>query len=196
MERVYGRMLFAFMVMFSVMLFAGCAKPPTEELMKAEKSVREAKEKEADLYAEEVYMKAEESMKKANEFVALKKYSEAKAAAEEAEKLAQQALSEVEANKAKMKAETEELLKGVRSSIDELKPLVSKAIKKKAPINREELTGLVGKWELDLMDVQETVNAGQVRRGHDSLKQLSDQVKAQQESVSAVLEEKPEQPKQ
>ena len=68
-------------LVFSVSIITGCAKPPTKEVESAEKAIAEAKLKEADLYVQDVFMKAEDSLKNANDLIAAKKYKEAKKAA-------------------------------------------------------------------------------------------------------------------
>ena len=41
----------------SVLFVAGCAKPPTQEIAKAEKALDEAKQKEAHLYVPDIYQR-------------------------------------------------------------------------------------------------------------------------------------------
>ena len=77
-------------VMFAcIVLLSGCAKPPTEEIAKAEKALEDAKAKEADIYLEDGFKKAEAALKKAKDLVTQKEYKDAKAAAEEASSGAQ-----------------------------------------------------------------------------------------------------------
>lgn len=185
-------MLLVLMACFSLALLGGCAKPPTEEMAAAEKAVADAKQKEADLYVQDVFAKAEGVLKNAKELVANKKYKEAKAAAEETAKLAQQAVALVETNKAKMKAEAEQMFKDVQAAMDEMKSSVSKAIKKKAQINREEIQGMIGKWEVDMVNIKEQHQAGKIRHAYDQLKSMMEQIKSQGESVAAALEAKTE----
>jgi flagellar biosynthesis/type III secretory pathway M-ring protein FliF/YscJ len=53
---------------------AGREKLPTQELMNAEKAVAEAKEKEADSYAPDLFGKAQESLSRAKDQILEKKY--------------------------------------------------------------------------------------------------------------------------
>ncbi|MBM4128903.1 MAG: DUF4398 domain-containing protein, partial [Nitrospira sp.] len=78
-----------------IMFIGGCAKPPTQEIENAEKAVAEAKQKEADLYAKDIFSKAEDALKKAKEYVAVKKYTEAKKEAANAVGFSQQAIAMV-----------------------------------------------------------------------------------------------------
>lgn len=179
-------------VILSLLLLAGCAKPPTEEMLKAEKAIAEAKQKEADLYVEDVFTKAAESLKKSKDLVAVKKYKEARAMAEETVKLVQQAISMVETNKTKMKTEAEKMIQDVQGAMDELKTMVAKAVKKKAQINREAIQGMIGKWEVDMINVKEQIQAGKIRQAYDQLKSMKEQVKSQREGIAASLEAKAE----
>jgi len=177
------------MLSFSIMLFYGCAKPPTKEVENAEKAIAEAKQKEADLYVQDVFTKAEDALKNAKDLIAVKKYKEAKKAAEDADSLAQQAIPMVEPNKAKMKTEVEQMIPEVQGTMDELKSLVAKAIKKKAPINREEIQSSLGKWEIDMVNIKDQLQGGRVRQAHDQLLSMKEQMKMQREILVAAVEQ-------
>lgn len=179
-------------IVLSFAILSGCAKPPTKEIESAEKAVIEAKQKEADLYAEDIFKKAEESLKKAKDFVAEKKYKDAKNAAEETINLAQQSVSMVEPNKVKMKDDSEQMVKDIRGALDDLKTLAAKAIKKKAAINREEIQSMIGKWEIDMVNIKEQIQAGKIRHAHDQLKSIKEQTKSQREGIAMLLETKAE----
>lgn len=176
------------MVVLSFALLSGCAKPPTEEITKAETAVAEAKQKAADLYVQDVFAKAEESLKKAKDLVAAKKYKEAKEVAEETARIAQQSVSMVEAHKAKMKQEAEQMVKDIQGAMAELKTSVAMAIKKKARINREEIQGMIGKWEIDMVNINDQIQTGNIRQAYDSLSSIKEQVKSQAEGIAAALE--------
>lgn len=177
-------------IILSFALLVGCAKPPAKEMESAGKAVEEAKQKEADLYAEDAFKKAGESLKKAKDFVAVKKYKEAKTAAEETTKLAQEAISLVEPNKTKMKADVEQMIHDIQATMDELKSLVVKAIRKKSRINREEIQDMIGKWEVDMVNIKEQLLAGKIHYAYDQLIAMKEQVKSQKEGIAAALEPK------
>ncbi len=176
-------------LVFSVTIITGCAKPPTKEVESAEKAVAEAKLKEADLYVQDVFMKAEDSLKKAKDLVAVKNYKDAKKAAEDALSDAQQAIPMVDLNKAKMKTEAEQMVQDVQGAVDELKSIVAKAPKKKSPINREEIQGMIGKWEVDMVSIKEQLEAQKIRQAYDQLKSMGEEIKAQKESIVAAMEQ-------
>jgi len=168
----------------------GCAKPPTKEVENAKKAIAEAKQKEVDLYVQDIYIKAEDSLKKAEDLIAVKKYKDAKKAAEEAASFALQAIPMVETNKAKMKTGVEQMIPEVQGALDELKSLVAKAIKKKAQINREEIQSSIGKWEIDMVNIKDQLQGGRVRLANDQLISMKEQIESQRENLKALLEPK------
>jgi hypothetical protein len=121
----------------------------------------------------------------------VKKYKEAKKAAEDAASLAQQAIPMVETNKAKMKTEVEQMIPEVQGTMDELKSLVAKAIKKKAPINREEIQSSIGKWEIDMVSVKDQLLGDKIRQANDQLISMKEQMKMQKEILVAAIEQEP-----
>lgn len=177
------------MILLAVLLH-GCAKPPAEEMSKAEKAIGEAKQKEVDLYAEDYFKKAEEYLKKSRDLVAEKKYKEAKDAALEALNAAQQGIALALPNKEKMKAEAEQMLQEVRTALDELKARVARAVRNKSKIDREELERLIGKWEIDLSSIGERIKALEIRQAYDELKALKEQVMQETDKLTTPEEKK------
>lgn len=180
-------------VMFAcIVLLSGCAKPPTEEIAKAEKVLEDAKAKEADIYLEDGFKKAEAALKKAKDLVTQKEYKDAKAAAEEASSGAQLLSSQVDAARTKMKADAEQMLQEVRAQTNELKTQVAEAVNTKVPINREEAQTLIGKNEVDLINVKVRLETGKVRQAYDDLKVMKAQTATQKEKLMAALPPSPE----
>jgi hypothetical protein len=190
-KRNYLFRFFAVALSLSIAILYGCAKPPTMEVENAEKAIAEAKQKEADLYVQDLFTKAEDALNNAKDLIGVKKYKEAKKAAEDAATLAQQAIPMVEPNKAKMQTEVEQMIPEVQGTMDELKSLVAKAIKKKAPINREEIQSSIGKWEIDMVNVKDQLQAGRIRQANDQLISIKEQMKMQRELLVAAAEQEP-----
>jgi vacuolar-type H+-ATPase subunit H len=190
-RKLYHHIFLIVVLAFSIALLHGCAKPPTKEVESAEQAIAEAKQKEADLYVPDIFAKAEESLKKAKDLIAEKKYKEAKQSAEEALNLAQQTIPMIQPNKGKMKTETEQMIPEVQGSLDEIKSLVAKAVKKKASINREEIQGSIGKWEVDMVTVKDQLQGERIRQAYDQLISIRDQLKLQKDTLTAVLEQEP-----
>ncbi|MBP6940365.1 MAG: DUF4398 domain-containing protein [Syntrophorhabdaceae bacterium] len=187
--------LYKFSILFlslSVLFVAGCAKPPTQEIAKAEKALDEAKQKEAHLYVPDIYKKAEESLKSAKDLVVNKQYKEAKKAAEETVQFARQAIAMIEPGKAKMKKEAEQLLNDVEKSLGEFKQLAATAIKKKVFAARADIEGLIGKWEIDLINIKEKLQNQQVKQAYDDIDAVKGQVRSKKEMVESKTSSKPE----
>jgi len=180
------------LALFSILLISACAKPPTEEMAKADKAIADAKAKEADLYVPDIFTKAQDQMNKANEMVTAKKYKEAKTAALEVVKLTQEAVSLIEQNKQKMKEELEKMLPDLQKALDETKSAATAAIKKKAVSSKEELQSTIGKFELDMTSVKEQLQAGKIKQASDLAKMLLEQINAQKQSlIDMAAQQKP-----
>jgi hypothetical protein len=169
----------------------GCGeKPPTQEISNAEKSISEAVQKEANIYAPDIFSKAEESLKMAKDLLAQKKYKEAKKAAEDAVALSQQAISQVEPGKSKMKAEIEQMVLDVQKGINEIKGLLAKSPRQLGPRERKETEELIKKWEKDMGNIKTMMQEQKMRQAHDQLMTLNTEVSSKRERLIASAEEK------
>lgn len=175
-------------VLLVLSLFVGCAKPPTEEMQKAAQQIAAAEKKEANIYATELFDKASQALRSAEELVKGRKYDEAKKAAGEAIRLADQAAADVEAAKAKMRAEAELILGNIQKEMETLKSQVVTAIKRKAPVNREEVQAAIGKWEVDLTTARGQLQEGKIRDARDLLLGVQKLLTEQTASIGKALE--------
>jgi hypothetical protein len=182
--------LFIILCCVSLVFFAGCAKPPTQEVESAEKAIADAKKAEVDLYVQDIFAKAGNSLKQAKELITQKKYKEAKAAAEEAAKLAMEGLTQVAPNKLKMKEEAAQKITEAEALMKEVKDLASKAIKKKAGPNQDELKTSIGNTELEMVNINESMKAEKVHQAFDKIAVMLEQLKSQKETLTAALEQK------
>jgi len=180
------------LVLVLVFIFlTGCGeKPPTQEIANAEKSISEALQKEANVYAPDIFSKAEESLKMAKDLSAQKKYKEAKKAAEDTVALSQQAISQVEPNKAKMKAEIEQMLLDVEKGIGEIKGVLAKFPKQLGPRERKETGELIKKWEKDIGNIKTMMQEQKMREAYDQLMTVNKEVSSKKERLIASAEEK------
>jgi len=186
MKRGTCYMLFFVFAVFSLMLLASCSKPPTEALQKAEQALEEAKQKGANLYAEDLFKKAEEGLKKAKDQIAAKQYKEAAQTLLEVVPAAQQAVAGVEAGKAKMKEEADKFVGEAQKGLDELKGDVAAAIKKKLPVAKEEIQAAIGKMEVDFAGIKDKLQSGNIREAFDGLKEIMETVKAKKEDITKL----------
>ncbi len=182
-----AHVVLAGVVALSFLLAASCTKPPTEEMARAEQALQVAKSKEADIYLEDGYKKAESDLKRAQDLMAQKDYKGAKAAAEQTASEAQLLASQVDAAKNKMKADADQMLQEIKEQTNELKMMVADAVKRKLPINREEAQSLIGKNEIDLINIKVRLETGKVRQGYDDLKVMKSQTVAEREKLVAAL---------
>lgn len=159
-----------------LLLLIGREKPPLQEMQQAERAVAEAKQKEADLYAPDIFSKAEESLKRARDLLEEKRYEEAKKAAEETTDLARQAISQVEPNKLKMKAQAEEIIANILTEINELKRLVARPSKRMTTRERKEVEEMIPKWEKEVNDIKAMIGEQKIRQAIDSLDSLKKEV--------------------
>lgn len=183
--------LFVAAIVLSLTLAAGCSKPPTEALTKAEQALEAAKQAGANLYAEDAFKKAEDSLKKAKDQVTAKQYKEAVQTLAETGTLAQQALAGIEAGKAKMKQEAEKYVEEGTKALDDLKKDVADAIKKKLPVPKEEVQAAIGKWEVDFAGLKDKLQSGQIREAFDGLKAMLEAVKVKREDIAKLVTEPP-----
>lgn len=186
MKRGTYYVLFFVFAVVSLMLLAGCSKPPTEALQKAEQALEEAKQKGANLYAEDLFKKAEEGLKKAKYQIAAKQYKEAAQTLLEVVPAAQEAITGIEAGKAKMKKEADKFVGEAQEGLDELKTDVAAAIKKKLPVQREEVEQAIGKWGVDLAGIKDKLQSGNIREAFDGLKTMVDEIKAKKEDIAKL----------
>ena len=177
-------------LMVSITILSSCAKPPTEQLALAEKAIEEAKQKEADLYAQDLFMKAQDSLKKAKDLVAAKKYDDAKKAAEEAANFAKQAIPLVEQNRARMKGETEQQLQDVQKALEELRAQVAKSGKRMAPNEARLVNEMIKKWEAELASIKEMIQGQKFQQASDQLKTMKENILKQKERLTPLPPEK------
>jgi uncharacterized protein YhaN len=155
-----------------IIFLRGRRGPSVEEVKNAEMALSEAKQKEADLYAQDQYQRAEDSLAKATQLLTAKEYRKVKKAAKEATEQARQASKTVEENKAKMKAEDERMLSDFNGQVNELKMRAANPgtdTPRKVP---REVQELVGKWEIMKMRVPDLIQRGRIREAHDELKTI------------------------
>lgn len=154
------------------LLFLRKRAPSAEEVKNAEMALSEAKQQEADLYAQDEYQKAEDSLAEARHLLSAKEYRKAKKAVEYATGQARQASKAIEKNKAEMKAEDERMFSDFNRQIDEVKISTAKPGTDTPMKVPREVPELVGKWEIMKMRIPELIQRGRIREAHDELKTI------------------------
>jgi len=101
-------------------LLAGCAKPPTEEMKKAEEAVFKAENDEAAvLYGGGSLSRAKDALRRMKTAADSKSYDEAKNHADTAIAAANRAIEDGKTGLARAKSESENLLTGLKPAIEE-----------------------------------------------------------------------------
>jgi superfamily I DNA/RNA helicase len=188
-RQIHTKILVCVLIL-AVSTLSGCAKPPTQEMEKAEKAIADAKQKEADVYVPDLFAKAEDSLKKAKDFISGKKYKEAKEAAEQTATLAQQASSGADSTKTKMKAEVEQMLQDGEKAIDELKALLTKSAKKMARNEPKQVREKIENWEKETGSIKTLLQGGKIKQAHEQSKAMMEQIRAQKERLTPLPPEK------
>jgi len=91
-----------------------------------------------------------------------------------------------------MKEEAEKMVQEVQQSLDEIKSHAAAAIKKKTPINKEEVQGAIGKYELEIVSIKDQLKEQKIRGAYDQLIALKEQIRGQKEKLTAIFEQKQE----
>jgi len=179
-------------IMMLGLISSGCAKPPTEEMISAEKAIEEAKRREADIYAPDIFTNASDSLEKARELLSEKKYGEAGKIATETTQIAKQSIAVAEFHKRKMKTEIGEMLQDIRAKVEQLKQLdaMNHAATGKGRAKWEELEGMLERWETELTSLEDQVREQNIRAAYDGLKTLKEQVYAEKKTIDSLPGEK------
>jgi hypothetical protein len=86
-----------------------------------------------------------------------------------------------------MKEELDTILTDVQKALDETKSLAATAIRKKAVASKDELQSVIGKFELDMTNIKEQLQADKIRHASDLAKSLSEQINAQKQNLTDAI---------
>jgi hypothetical protein len=126
-------------VVFALLVFVSCAKPPEQEIQKANTSIEAARTAEAEEYAPDAFQTATDTLNAANaakteadgKFALFRSYGKAKELYVRAEALANEAASAAQTEKERVKAEVEGLLTQAKAVLDSADAALKKAPKGK-----------------------------------------------------------------
>ncbi len=136
--KMYKRIALIFAV-FALLVFIGCAKPPEQEIQKANSAMEAARTAEAEEYVPESFQVAMDTLRAAEaakteadgKFALFRSYSKAKALYITAEALANTAAQDAAAEKERVKQEVANLLVQAQASLDSANAALAKAPKGK-----------------------------------------------------------------
>jgi hypothetical protein len=174
---VYLRKAGIYVLSLVVFFLGACARPPVREMSEAQRNLDEARVKEADVYASELYLKAEGSMKDARGFIAERKYEKARALAERVSKLAEQASVMAETVKAGQREETEKMVTEAEQGISSIRtwtlPRNTKGRFQKPQVSGEaELQA----WENELTQIRAKLSEDKVGDARQSAERVLSEV--------------------
>jgi hypothetical protein len=124
---------------FALLVFIGCAKPPEQEIQKANTAMEQARVAEAEEYVPDVFQVALDTLRAAEaakteadgKFALFRSYGKAKALYISAEALANQAVTEAAAEKERVKQEVTDLIAQGQTVLDSANVALTKAPKGK-----------------------------------------------------------------
>lgn len=124
---------------FALLVFIGCAKPPEQEIQKANTAIEAARSAEAEEYVPDAFQVAMDTLRAAEaakteadgKFALFRSYGKAKALYISAEALANQAVTAAAEEKERVKAEVTNLLTQAKTVLDSANVALSKAPKGK-----------------------------------------------------------------
>lgn len=127
------------LALFALLVFIGCAKPPEQEIQKANTSIDAARAAEAEEYVPESFQVAMDTLNAANaakqeadgKFALFRSYSKAKALYVSADVLAAKAVEDAAAEKERVKQEVAGLLTQAKAVLDSATAALAKAPKGK-----------------------------------------------------------------
>ena len=135
---MYKRIAVVF-ALFALLVFIGCAKPPDQEIQKANSSIEAARAAEAEEYVPESFQVAMDTLNAASaakqeadgKFALFRSYSKAKALYVSADALASKASQDAAAEKERVKQEVTGLLTQAKAVLDSANAALAKAPKGK-----------------------------------------------------------------
>jgi hypothetical protein len=133
-----GQRVMIVLTLWCILLVTGsCEKPPTEEFIRAERTLGEAYKYKAHLYSPDFCRKAEDSLQRARSLVKGGQYKDARKEALRATTYAQQALASVETSREEYRVNSSQILSHMEERVAELKQRVEgiKAKKRRARLN-------------------------------------------------------------
>lgn len=137
-------------------LLVSCEKPPVDQIIGAEKTIREANDNKAHLYAPDLYKKADDELARAKNFVRMKKYQDAARSAELSVRYARQSMDLAPMGRERYKELADTAVSEMEGKLVELKDMIGNTGKKHTRKKREDLCGpFIEKWTSELESLRE-----------------------------------------
>jgi hypothetical protein len=174
-------------VLFVCMLPAACEKPPTDEMIKAERFIEDAERSGAAVLAPDTFGKAQEALRRAKAEVAQKRYREAEKAAEEALRLSRESLALTESRKDTMKREAEQKMQQLLAAIAEMRVLADGEGSTRLPAGgRDEVLARLEAWEAEIAMLRMSFEKKDILQVVPALENLERRVGSEKTELSAA----------
>jgi hypothetical protein len=177
------------------LLVAGCAKPPTEELAKAQAAIDASVAAGANVYGKDELKNLNDGMTQANELIKgqegklFKKYDEAKAVIAKVTADAATLEAAIPARKAEAKKKAEEAAAFAKTAVADAKALLAKAPKGKGTkADIEAMTADLKGVEESLPAIDQAIAAEDYFGAADKAKAASDKAAMVSEQVKAAMD--------
>jgi len=153
-----------------------CSKPPTEEMLRAEKSLATAEAGEAQLYAADEMEAARTTFEKARELVASRRFDDARAAAAEVEELAHQAGTLAGIRREKLETETKQTIGELLKKLGEFRQQTEKLGGGKTAERHAKNLERLDAWEAEIVAAEAEIAAGNLGKLHERLAAIRDDI--------------------
>lgn len=179
------------LALFALLVFIGCAKPPEQEIQKANSSIEAARAAEAEEYVPESFQVAMDTLNAANaakqeadgKFALFRSYSKAKALYVSADALAAKAAQDAAAEKERVKQEVAGLMTQAKAVLDSATAALAKAPKGKgSKADIELIKNDLAAAQASFDDANNDFNAGKY-------KVAKTKVEAAMQKAQAVIDE-------
>ncbi len=175
-KKVRASGITATVLILAAAFLGSCSKPPTEEMLRAEKALVTAQDREAQLYAAGEMEAARTMFEKARELVASRHFDEARAAAADVEELAHQAGTLAGIRREKMKTEAERMIGDLRKRLSEFQQQIDELIAGKTAERRAKGMERLAAWEAEIGVAEAEIAAGNLRELHGRLTVIMDDI--------------------
>jgi hypothetical protein len=177
-----------FILLATVLLLAGCASKPDQEIAAAQKALEAARTAEADIYSAEAYQGASDTLKAAEAEIAVqdqkssfsRNYDKAKEFLTQAKTQADTAASTAATNKEQVKTEAQTAQTEAQAALDAAKEALAKAPKGKG--TKADLDALQG----DLTAAETSLNEAKASFDGGKFMDARNQFQAVKEKADAV----------
>jgi len=182
------RKMSAFVLLATVLVLAGCASKPDQEIAAAQKALEAARTAEADLYSADAYQAASDALKQAEAEIAAqdqkssfsRNYDKAKELLAQVKTQADTAASTAGANKEQVKTEAHSAQTEAQAALDAAKAALAKAPKGKG--TKADLDALRG----DLTAAESSFNEAKTALDSGKFMDARNQFRAVKEKADAV----------